>query len=161
MTTELELQLVEQSFESIKVQEELFAAKFYDNLFIANPSLQPLFEDTDVTEQGKVLHKTLVLIIENLRKPNILDGSLRGLGARHVEYGVQPEHYPIVGNALLKTFAQVLNDKYTPEVQQAWVNSYGDIVELMLEGAEYSQKEVQLDPTFSKVNDSDSTERLF
>ena len=161
MTTELELQLVEQSFELIKVQEELFAAKFYDNLFVANPSLQPLFEDTDVAEQGRVLHKTLILIIENLRKHDLLDGSLRGLGARHVEYGVLPEHYPVVGSALLKTFAQVLNDKYTPETEQAWVNSYGDIVELMLEGAEYSQEEVQLNPTSSKVSDSDSTKSLF
>ena len=161
MTSESELQLVEQSFESIKLQEELFATKFYDNLFVANPSLQPLFKDTDVTEQGKVLHKTLILIIENLRKPDVLDDSLKGLGARHVKYGVLPEHYPIVGNALLKTFAQVLEDQYTPQIHQAWINSYGDIVELMLEGAEYSQEEVQLNPTSPKVNDSGSTKSLF
>ena len=85
-------------------------------------------------------------MVENLRKPDTLDTALRGLGARHVKYGALPEHYPLVGSALLTTFEQYLKEQWTPEVKQAWVDAYGAISEIMLDGADYSQQEIALDP---------------
>ena len=84
-------------------------------------------------------------MIENLRKPGALTEALKGLGARHVKYGALPEHYPLVGNTLLKTFEQYLGQAWTVETKQAWVEAYGLITEVMLEGADYDQAAVQLD----------------
>ena len=36
------------------------------------------------------------------------------LARRHVAYGVQPEHYALVGSALLWTLEQGLGDEFTP-----------------------------------------------
>ncbi|MGK7924262.1 MAG: globin family protein, partial [Spirulina sp.] len=131
-------------FEKIKPKADEFVSSFYENLFTANPEAKPLFGSTDMAAQKKKLLGSLVLVVENLRKPEVLSEALKGLGARHVEYGALPEHYPLVGNALLTTFAQYLSEDWTEEVKQAWVKAYGVITELMLEGADYSAKEVEL-----------------
>lgn len=140
----LQVELLEQSFEGIKPHADSFVTSFYENLFTANPEAKPLFDTTDMEAQKKKLLSSLVLVVENLRKPDVLDGALRGLGARHVKYGALPEHYPLVGNALLTTFGQYLKEQWTPEVKQAWVDAYGAISEIMLDGADYSESEIAL-----------------
>ena len=140
----LKVEVLEQSFDEIKPKANEFVASFYDNLFTANPEAKPLFDTTDMAAQKKKLLSSLVLVVENLREPEMLDSSLRGLGARHVKYGALPEHYPLVGGALLTTFGQYLGDKWTPEVKQAWVDAYGAISEIMLDGADYSEAEIAL-----------------
>lgn len=146
----LQVECLEQSFDEIKPQADSFVNSFYENLFAANPEAKPLFADTDMAEQKKKLLNSLVLVVENLRKPNVLSDALKGLGARHVKYGALPEHYPLVGNALLTTFGQYLGDKWTPEVKQAWVDAYGAISEIMLDGADYSQEQIDLDSPVKK-----------
>ena len=140
----LNVELLEQSFDRVKPQANEFVASFYDNLFTAHPEAKPLFETTNMEAQKKKLLDSLVLVVENLRQPNVLDEALRGLGARHVRYGALPEHYPLVGEALLTTFEQYLGDKWTPKTQDAWVGAYGAISEIMLDGADYSEGEISL-----------------
>ncbi len=88
-------------------------------------------------EQGKKLFASLVLVVDALRKPEVLENALKGLGTRHVKYGVLPQHYPMVGGALLKTFEALLGSDWTPELKQAWIDAYGSVTQLMLEGADY------------------------
>jgi nitric oxide dioxygenase len=140
----LEVKLLEASFEKIKPQANEFADSFYENLFTANPEAKPLFANTNMGEQKQKLLASLVLVVENLQKPDLLNDRLKGLGARHVQYGTLPEHYPLVGAALLTTFEQYLDNEWTPEVKQAWVDAYGVISEIMLDGADYSQEQVAL-----------------
>ena len=147
----LQVELLEQSFDAIKPKASEFVASFYENLFTANPEAKPLFDTTDMEAQKKKLLSSLVLVVENLRKPEVLDSALRGLGARHVEYGALPEHYPLVGSALLTTFGQYLGEKWTPNVKQAWVDAYGTISEIMLDGADYNQAEIALQPEASNT----------
>ena len=66
---------------------------------------------------------------------------LKSMGARHVAYGVTPEHYPVVGKALLTTFNAALGDKFTPEVKGAWVKVYTVVADTMLAGAAEAEKE--------------------
>ncbi|WP_019504679.1 globin family protein [Pleurocapsa sp. PCC 7319] len=146
----LQVKLLEQSFEEVKPQADEFVESFYDNLFTANPEAKPLFEHTDMASQKKKLLASLVMVVDNLRSPDVLDKTLRGLGARHVKYGALPEHYPLVGGALLTTFQQYLGEKWTPEVKQAWTDAYGAISEIMLDGADYSQADIALKSEPSK-----------
>jgi nitric oxide dioxygenase len=130
---------------SLKVAllEESFS--FYNNLFTMYPAAEPLFANTNMISQREKLIKSLVLVVNNLRSPEFLADTLKGLGSRHVEYGALPEHYPLVGNALLVTFEEYLGDEWTEEVKAAWVEAYGAITEIMLEGADYAQAEVLLE----------------
>lgn len=150
----LQVETLENSFAKIKPKADEFVNSFYENLFTANPEAKPLFANTDMASQKKMLLSSLVLVVENLRKPEALKDALQGLGARHVKYGALPEHYPLVGNALLTTFEQYLGESWTAEVKQAWVEAYGAITQLMLEGADYSSREVALNSTEEKAERS-------
>lgn len=152
--TGLQVELLENSFEKIKPQANEFVGSFYNNLFTDYPAAKPLFEHTDMAKQQAMLLESLVFVVANLRQPGTLSSALKGLGARHMKYGALPEHYPLVGNSLIKTFQQYLGDDWTPATQQAWVDAYGAITELMLEGADYSASEVQLESPEPEVDEA-------
>lgn len=155
----LQVKLLTDSFAKIVPQADSFASSFYDNLFTDYPAAKPLFKETDIKAQSKKLTASLVFVIENLKKPDALSDALKGLGARHVKYGALPEHYPLVGNTLLKTFEQYLGADWTPQTKSAWVDAYGVITEVMLEGADYAPESVQLfDSEGGNVTDSNTAE---
>ncbi len=132
----LNVEALEQSFAQIKPHATEFAASFYSTLFTDYPQVQPLFTHTDMNEQRKHLISALVLVIDNLREPDVLNDALKSLGAKHVNYGTIQEHYPMVGAALLKTFKSYLGDDWTPELKQAWMDAYQVISDIMLKGAQ-------------------------
>jgi hemoglobin-like flavoprotein len=140
----LNIELLEQSFEVIKQNNAQFSEQFYANLFIDSPEVKPLFANTNMKEQGDHLYKSLALVIANLRKGDFVGTTLKGLGTRHVGYGILPKHYPMVGSALLKTFAAIIGTGWTTEVKQAWVDAYGAVTQLMLEGADYPAETLKL-----------------
>jgi hemoglobin-like flavoprotein len=61
---------------------------------------------------------------------------LRELGARHVAYGAQPEHYPAVGTVLIASIAAIAGDAWTAEYEAAWAEAFEIVAATMLEGAE-------------------------
>ncbi|MEG4166658.1 MULTISPECIES: globin domain-containing protein [unclassified Microcoleus] len=132
---ELAVEVLESSFEKIKARADEFTASFYENLFIAHPEFQPLFAHIDLKIQQKKLLNALVLVVENLRSPEALGPVLNALGGRHIGYGVIPKYYGPVGDALLMTFEQYLQEDWTPEVKRAWTDAYRTITGLMLKGA--------------------------
>ncbi len=134
----LNVELLESSFSQIQDRETEFTTCFYTNLFADYPMVKPLFTKTHMEEQQKKLFKSLVLVVDSLRKPDVLTSALKGLGTRHVQYGVLPEHYPMVGSTLLKTFSICLNQAWTPNTEQAWIEAYTAVTQLMLDGAQYS-----------------------
>ncbi len=144
-STGLQVQLLESSFDKIKPHAGQFVISFYENLFTDYPAAKPLFAHSNMEAQSKKLLDSLVFVVDNLKHPGALTETLHGLGARHVEYGTLPEHYPLVGNSLLKTFEQYLKEEWTPATKQAWIDAYGVIAEVMLEGADYDRAAVQLD----------------
>ena len=57
------------------------------------------------------------------------------LAKRHVNYGAKPEHYPVVGAALLWTLEKGLGEAWTPEVAEAWTAAYGTLSGYMISEA--------------------------
>ncbi len=134
-SSELPVEILVNSFEKVKPRANEFAASFYDNLFQLYPEVKPLFTNTDMGNQEKKLLNSLVLVVENLRNPEALGPVLNALGGRHVGYGAIPKYYKPVGEALLMTFEQYLQEDWTPEVKKAWLDAYRAITTLMLKGA--------------------------
>ncbi|MEE3719709.1 globin family protein [Tumidithrix elongata RA019] len=140
----LNIEILESSFQLVQDSKQDFPTAFYTNLLGDYPEVKPLFAKTKMNEQGDHLFDSLQFVVVNLRNAELLQTTLKGLGTRHVKYGVLPKHYPLVGNSLLKTLASLAGDAWTPEVKQAWVDAYGAIAAVMLEGAEYSAEVLQL-----------------
>ena len=138
MAMTLQTELLETSFAQLRDRELDFTQTFYSTLFVDYPQVRPLFKATQMDEQARKLFASLVLVVNNLTKPDALTPALQGLGTRHIKYGVLPEHYPMVGQTLLKAMALTLKERWTPAVEAAWTDAYAAIAEIMLDGADYS-----------------------
>jgi len=137
MTTQGDL--LESSFQAVVLHGEAFVTAFYERLFTRYPETRHFFAATDMLEQRKKLQRTLSLIIEHLQEPEVLAPMLRDLGQRHVGYGVQHEHYHMVGAVLLETFADFLGQHWTSAHHDAWVKGYEAVSSLMVQGAKERQ----------------------
>jgi hemoglobin-like flavoprotein len=65
----------------------------------------------------------------------------RELGARHVAYGAETEHYPVVGEVLLASMAEIASPAWTQEYERAWAEASAIVAGATLEGAESAMLE--------------------
>jgi len=105
-----------------------FVESFFDRLFDMYPEMKPMFAKTDMKKQRKNLLESLVMVVKNLRMPDVLGPALANLGERHKELGAQEEHYAMVGEALLSTLEEYFEDDWTPELESAWADAYDAMV---------------------------------
>jgi nitric oxide dioxygenase len=129
-----QIDLVQASFAEVKPIAATAAELFYQRLFAMDPSLRALFKG-DMPRQGQMLMSMIGAAVAGLRNLETLAPVVRQLGARHVGYGVQPQHYQTVGGALLWTLERGLGDRFTPEVREAWAAAYELLAEVMQLGA--------------------------
>ena len=125
---------VQSTWKSVEAIAPQAAELFYDNLFVADPSLKHLFKG-DMTAQGKKLMQMIGAAVGKLNDLDTLVPILQSLGVRHASYGVKEPHYGTVGSALLKTLEQGLGPSFTPDVKQAWVTVYQTMANIMIEAA--------------------------
>jgi hemoglobin-like flavoprotein len=136
----LDLPALESSFDLVAPRGERLVDTFYARLFAAAP-VQPLFAHTDLRRQKTMLLGTLVLLRKSLRNLETITPKLRELGARHVSYGAEPEHYPVVAQVLIASMAEVAGDAWRPEHERAWAQALDLVATAMLDGAASAQLE--------------------
>lgn len=132
--TPQQITLVQATFADVKPIATAAAELFYNRLFTLDPSLRPLFKG-DMGQQGQMLMSMIGAAVSGLKDLERLAPVVRQLGARHVRYGVQAQHYATVGSALLWTLDQGLGEKFTPAVRDAWTQAYTLLSDVMLLGA--------------------------
>ena len=138
----LELESLETSFDLIAPQGDRLMDVFYKRLFAAAPAVKPLFANTDLARQKAMLLGALVLLRNSLRNLDAIVPKLRALGARHVAYGAQPAHYPVVGQVLIASMAEVAGDAWRPEYERAWGAAFDVVAGAMVDGASSASLEL-------------------
>jgi nitric oxide dioxygenase len=133
MTPE-QVNLVQQSFARVAPISEQAAGLFYDRLFEVAPTVKAMFP-ADMTEQRKKLMGTLAFVVNGLGNLGAVLPAASALAKRHVTYGARPEHYPVVGGALLWTLEKGLGEAWTPDVADAWIAAYGTLSGYMISEA--------------------------
>ena len=131
----LELEALETSFDLVAPRGDELMDTFYARLFAAAPAVKPLFAGTDLARQKAMLLAALVLLRKSLRDLDAIVPKLRELGARHVGYGAEPAHYPVVGTVLIASMADVAGSAWRPEYERAWAAAFDIVAGAMLEGA--------------------------
>ncbi len=130
--TPQQISLVQSSFTKVVPIAEQAAALFYARLFELAPEVRPLFKG-DMTEQGRKLMAMIGMVVNGLTRLESIVPAAQKLGERHNAYGAKPEHYAVVGAALLDTLAKGLGDDFTPEVRAAWTEAYGTLAGVMID----------------------------
>ena len=134
--TEHQKDLVQQSWMSVTPIADQAAEIFYSKLFEMDPALKPMFNNSDMKEQGKKLMQMIGLAVRGLDDLDALLPAVQQLGKRHVDYGVEASHYDTVGGALLETLAAGLGDAFTEDTKEAWTLTYTTLADAM-KGAAY------------------------
>ena len=108
---------------------------FYARLFETAPSVKPLFASSDMNHQRTMLLSALVLLRKSLRDVDAIVPALKRMGARHVGYGAAPAHYPVVGEVLIGSMAEIAGPAWEPRFERAWGEAFAVVAGAMLEGA--------------------------
>ena len=126
-----QVKLVQESFAKVAPISETAAVLFYDRLFEVAPTVRAMFP-ADMTEQRKKLMTMLAAVVNGLANLDSILPAASALAKRHVAYGAKPEHYPVVGSALLWTLEKGLGDAWTSDVADAWRAAYGTLSGFMI-----------------------------
>jgi hemoglobin-like flavoprotein len=125
--------LIRTSWAQVAPIADAAATIFYDRLFELDPSLRPMFAHTDMAGQRRNLMQTLTVVVKSIDRLGEIVPAVQALGRRHAGYGVKPEHFATVGQALLDTLAVGLGEGFTPDVREAWATAYGVLADVMME----------------------------
>ena len=131
----IEVETLEESFDLVAPQGDELIRTFYDRLFETAPAVKPLFEKVDMDRQRQALLNMLLVLRESLHDLDDIVPDLEDLGERHVEYGAESAHYPVVGEVLIGAMAEVAGDRWKPEYTAAWQEAYGVVQNVMISGA--------------------------
>jgi nitric oxide dioxygenase len=130
----LDINSLETSFDAIADRGDEVVEDFYNRIFTVAPGLRGLFPGRhDPPAQGRpgdAGARPQVAAQLGRDRPDAARA-----WARHVDYGAQPEHYPVVGQALIEAMANVAGDAWRPEYNEAWAQAYEVLVGEMLIGA--------------------------
>ena len=128
---EMDLQLeLQSSLHTMLEDNDRFASEFYDQVFKINPQARSLFRN-DMVEQGRLLTHMLGGIVYSLSRPEHLVSGLQKLGESHLAYGVKPEHYPVVKQAMITTIETILGGRKTEKTLDAWDKALDYVMEVM------------------------------
>jgi hemoglobin-like flavoprotein len=133
MITEAQIELVQSSFQHVLPIADAAGMMFYERIFTLAPDARALFGD-DISSQARRTMAAVKTVVDGLDSLDAVAPFLIRLGARHVRYGVQVEHFDVVGAALMWTLEQGLGELFTPEVCDAWAAAWTIIVDAMLTG---------------------------
>ena len=132
--TPRQVELVQTTFRSLQPMAMTAAELFYNRLFELAPTSRALFQG-DLKQQGQKFMQVLAVAVGGFSNVSTLVPTVQQLGLRHASYGVQPEHYDAVQQALLWMLALVLQDAYTDDVRSAWATAYAMLAGVMKEAA--------------------------
>lgn len=125
----------------LKENGEAITTAMYKVLFSKYPQTQELFKDASA-DQHKKLANAVYAYAANIDKLENLGKGIEKMASVHVKTKVKPEHYPMVGDALLQAIKSVLGDGATDEVMKAWEEAYGFLAKVLISREEELYLEV-------------------
>jgi hemoglobin-like flavoprotein len=124
--------ILRDTLELTLARDDTFPTRFYEKLFAAHPDVQRLFHRSTPGAQNKLFAQKLAALIDHVDDPTWLDRELGTLAKNHVTYGVTPEMYPWVGEALIATLREACADVWTDEAERAWTDAYASLMRAIL-----------------------------
>ncbi len=131
-----DVRTLRESFERIVDRAPLVTTRFYEVLFTSHPHLRALFQRNSGAAQAKMMNDTPLAIIDRIEDAPWLRESLAAFGARHVEYDVTEDMYPMFGQSLIATLSEAAGPEiWTLAVAEAWRQAFDAISAMKIDGA--------------------------
>jgi hemoglobin-like flavoprotein len=140
---------VSESWDKIKripTYDEMFGVALFHRMFEIAPDKWELFpwkrEDFEnKNEKFIVFTKKFVRMLDmavHMLGPDmdIVEEQMYDLGSSHERYGVTPEHFDLMGQALIHTLKMVLGPRsFMDRTEQSWQEIYSFMTKTMIKGA--------------------------
>jgi len=130
--TTAQIALIRDSFHRLQPNVVTASELFYERLFEIAPELRSLFR-SDMEGQGMRFMSTLGVILDHLDDPVALQPYLERLAQGHAAFGVKPEHFHPMGQALIGTMRETLGDEFPEGADTAWEAAYDHLAQKMIQ----------------------------
>jgi NAD(P)H-flavin reductase/hemoglobin-like flavoprotein len=127
--------LLKESWTLVEEHQDKVAGYFYARMFLSTPELRSLFPVQMDVQRARLLG-AIVTAVQTLDDPERFEDYLHALGRDHRKFHVRPEHYNVVGGALLEALRTFAGEQWGVEYEQAWSDAYAVIAKKMLAGAD-------------------------
>lgn len=113
---------------------EAITTEFYKTLFAEHPALLNIFNPANQRSGGQArsLAASILTYAAHIDHLEQLGGMVNRIAHKHASLEVQPAHYPIVGDHLLRAIRTVLGEAATPEIIAAWAAAYQQLATIMI-----------------------------
>lgn len=130
-----DIEIVKSTIPALKQYGEEITKYFYKDMFERYPQVQGMFdmEKQKNGKQPKALANAVLNAAMNIENLDKIRSSIDKIANIHVSLNVKEEHYPIVGECLLKAIKGVLGDAATDEILEAWGRAYNEIAKFYIE----------------------------
>jgi nitric oxide dioxygenase len=117
---------------------EAITTHFYQLMLREHPELKAFFNEAHQVQgtQARALAGAVLAYAANIDRLEALAGALPRIIQKHVSLGVEPQHYPIVGQCLLRAIKEVLGDAATDDIIAAWGEAYTALAQLLIDAEE-------------------------
>ena len=114
---------------------ETITARFYPLMFERYPEVNALFNASHQASgnQARALAGAVLQYVQLRNNPAEARAALSTAISKHISLGIQPDHYPIVGECLMAAIGEVLGNAVTPDVADAWQALYDELAGLLID----------------------------
>ncbi|MGE6258020.1 NO-inducible flavohemoprotein [Heyndrickxia sporothermodurans] len=135
MISQKTIDIVKSTASILETEGKKITTCFYKMMFDAHPELLNIFNHVNQKQgrQQTALANTVYAAAKYIDQLEVIVPVVTQIAHKHRGLGVKPEHYPIVGEFLLKAIKEVLGDAATDEIINAWAEAYGVIAQAFID----------------------------
>ncbi|EVJ61749.1 nitric oxide dioxygenase [Staphylococcus aureus] len=135
MLTEQEKDIIKQTVPLLKEKGTEITSIFYPKMFKAHPELLNMFNQTNQKRgmQSSALAQAVMAAAVNIDNLSVIKPVIMPVAYKHCALQVYAEHYPIVGENLIKAIQDVTGLEEHDPVIQAWAKAYGVIADVFIQ----------------------------
>lgn len=117
---------------------EAITTHFYQLMLREHPELKAFFNEAHQAQgtQARALAGAVLAYAANIDRLEALAGALPRIIQKHVSLGVEAQHYPIVGQCLLRAIKEVLGEAATDDIIAAWGEAYTALANILIAAEE-------------------------
>lgn len=123
---------IKETIPLINQEAENVTTRMYEILFSKYPETKPLFANAQ-SDQHKKLAGAIAAFAGNIDNLGVLGNAVEKMAQSHVDTNVLPIHYPMVADALISAMGEVLDDAFTEQRKNAWVEAYTFLAGILMQ----------------------------
>ncbi|WP_059171688.1 NO-inducible flavohemoprotein [Bacillus sp. FJAT-27445] len=143
MLDQQRIDIVKSTVPVLEQYGEKITTRFYELMFGAHPELLNIFNHANQKQgrQQRALANAVYSAAMYIDSLETILPVVKNIAQKHRSLGIKPEHYPIVGKYLILAIKDVLGDKATDDIIDAWTEAYGVIADafISIEAEMYSE----------------------